>query len=151
MYKLYADGRLVHDNVPSTGSASVAGFYSENDFYIMGYSGGADNFSNAAQYSNYETVIQTPLYKVGNKIQKASYSEMEVQMAKISTSGAFRIKYRADELSTFSNFPGSTVDQSADSASTSWSFDVGLTDLENIQFQIEMHGIFELLEIRLYP
>lgn len=151
MYFLYPDGRLIHENTPSSGSANVVGLLAKDNFYIMGYAGGADNFSLLTLYDNYNTVHHSPLYAVGNKTQKASYSELEVQVAKPATTGHFRIKYRTDESSAFANFPGETVTATADSTTTSWSFDAGLTDLENLQTQIEMDGDFEMIQVILRP
>ena len=150
VYLIYPDGRIVQDNIPSTGSALVTAIYAENDFYKIGYSGGAD-YSSTSRLAAYESVIHSALYKVGNKTQKATYSTLEVQVAKPATSGHMRIKYRTDESTAFADFPGGAVVCTADSTSTSFEFDIGLIDLENLQIQVEMDGLFELIEMRLFP
>lgn len=149
VYLIYPDGRIVMDNMPSTGSALVSAIYAEHDFYKIGYVGGAD-YSSTSRYSAYESVIQSALYKVGNKTQKASYSTLEVQVAKPASSGHMRIKYRTDESSAFADFATAIV-YTADSSATSFETDIGLIDIENLQLQIEMDGLFELIEVRLYP
>jgi len=151
IYRLYEDGRLIHDNTPSIGSTNVIGLYAHDNFYLMGYAGGADNFSNLTLYANYNTVIQSALYRLGNKTQKASYTELEVQVARPATTGHIRIKYRSNESSSFADFPSGAVSITANSVDTSFNFDIGLIDIENLQIQIEMDGQFELMEVRLIP
>lgn len=145
VYILFPDGRLTQDNTPSTGATNVTAIYAENDFYYIGYANGAD-FSDTTRYSNFETVIQSQLFMVSNKIEKGEYSTLEVQIAKPAVTGHLRIGYRADTVSAFTNITTFT----ADSASTSFTIDAGITDIENIQFQIEMDGDIELLTINLY-
>ncbi len=150
VWKLFPDGRLVHYNVPSTGAAQVAGLYAKGTSYLMGYSGGADSFLNSVQYSaNYETVLQSELRRVGTKTHKATYSELEVQTATPASSGNIRIGYRTDKISSFTTIATFTMD----SSSTSFKADVGtyLTNLENLQVQIEMQGNPEFMEVILYP
>jgi len=149
LFLMYPDGRLVQDNTPLIGSTNVVGLYAENNFYLMGYAGGADNFNNGALYANYNTVAQSPLYRVGNKTQKATCSEIEVQMAKPASTGHFRAKYRRDTSSSFVDF-SEAVTGTADGTTTSWSFDAGVIDIENIQVQVEMDGQFELMQVVMY-
>lgn len=150
VYLIYPDGKIVQDNMPSTGSALVTSIYAENDFYKIGYAGGAD-YSSTSRYAAYESVVHTALYKVGNKTQKTTYSTLEVQVAKPAATGHMRIKYRIDESSAFADFPGATVVFTADSNNTSFEADIGLIDIENLQIQVEMDGLFELIELRLFP
>lgn len=150
VYLLYPDGRLVQDNMPSTGSGLVTAIFAEDDFYKMGYASGAD-YMGTTRYTSYQTVVHTALYKVGNKTQKGTYSTLEAQVAKPAASGHMRIKYRTDESSSFADFPGGAVVFTADSTSTSFEADIGLIDLENLQIQVEMDGLFELIELRLFP
>lgn len=150
VYLLYPDGRLIQDNMPSTGSRLATAIFAEDDFYKMGYASGAD-YMGTTRYVSYETVLHSALYKVGNKTQKATYSNLEVQVAKPAASGHMRIKYRTNESAAFADFPGGAVVCTADSSSTSFDFDIGLTDLENLQIQVEMDGLFELIELRLFP
>lgn len=150
VYLLYPDGRLIQDNMPSTGSGLVTAIFAEDDFYKMGYASGAD-YMGTTRYTSYQTVLHTALYKVGNKTQKATYSTLEVQVAKPASSGHMRIKYRTDTSSSFADFPGGAVVYTADGATTSFESDIGLIDIENLQIQVEMDGLFELIELRLFP
>jgi hypothetical protein len=158
MWRLRQDGTLTIDNVPSSGSANVVGLWGKNEFYIMGYSGGADTFnsivSSSIQYTNFETVIHSPLYKVATKLGKAVYSRMEVVLAKPATGGHVRVSWRPDISSSFTTIDSFT----ADSATYIFtSENIGLTDLDNIQIQVEMDDSasgsvdMELVEIRLFP
>lgn len=149
-YMLYPDGRLVIDNLPSTGSTNATAFEVTNNFYYVGYAGGADTMS-TSRYSNYEGVLHSQLYKVSTKTEKGAFSTLEVQIAKPATTGHIRIKYRVDTSSSFADFPGGAVSMTADSSTTSWEFDIGLIDLENLQIQVEIDGNMELMEVRLIP
>jgi len=158
VWRLRQDGTLSIDNVPSSGSANVVGLFAKNEFYEMGYSGGADNFASSqydlSLYDNYETVVHSPLYKISTKLEKGAYSRMEVVLAKPATGGRVRIGWRPDLSSAFT-----TIDTfTADSATYIFtSENIGLTDIDNIQLQVEMNDSnsgavdVELLEIRLFP
>jgi len=155
VYLIYPDGRILQDNTPTGGNLTfpfnkATAIYSEDEFYFVGYAGGADRVD-ASRYSSYETVIQTGLYRVGNKTEKASYTDLELQMAKISANGAghARISWRPDISGAFTVMDGATF--TADGVALSFNSDVGLIDIENIQLQIEMDGTFELLNVILTP
>ena len=158
VWRLKQDGTLTIDNMPSSGSANVVGLWGKNEFYLMGYSGGADNFNSLVSsnilYDNFETVIHSALFKVATKLGKGKFSRMEVVLAKPATAGSVRVSYRADLSSSFT-----TIDTfTADSATTIFTNEsVGITDIDNIQIQVEMNDgtvgsvDMELLEIRLFP
>lgn len=146
VWMLYQDGRLVIDNMPVSGSTNVTAIYADNDFYFMGFSGGANSHS-TSRYASFETVFQSALYKVADKTEKAKYSVLEVQIAKPAATGHIRISYRTDTSSSFTTLDTYT----ADGVNTSFETDIGLTDLENIQVQAEVDGLIELMEIRLIP
>ena len=158
VWRLKQDGTLTIDNMPSSGSANVIGLWGKNEFYLMGYSGGADNFNSLVSsnilYDNLETVIHSALFKVATKLGKGKFSRMEVVLAKPATAGSVKVSYRADLSSSFT-----TIDTfTADSATTIFTNEsVGITDIDNIQIQIEMNDgtggsvDMELLEIRLFP
>lgn len=147
VYLLYDDGRLIQDNMPSTGSANATAIYAENDLYYFGYSGGADNFNSTSRYSSFQAVAHSALHKVGDKTHKATYSDLEVQIAKPASTGHIRVSWRPDTSSSFTTL----ATYNADGSATSFNTDVGLTDLENIQIQVEMDGLMELMEVRLVP
>jgi len=158
LWRMYLDGRIVIDNIPSTGSTNVIGLMAKNDFYRMGYEGGADNFNSMQYginlYNSYETVLQSGLFQVATKIEKATYSRLELVIAKPATSGNARVSYRQDLSSSFI-----TLDAfSADSATTTFTSEgIGLIDIDKIQVQIEMNDgssgyiDFEFIEVRLMP
>jgi len=113
----------------------------------MGYSGGADLVS-AARYSSFETVVHSDFFRVSTKTEKSTLSTMEVVIAQPASTGNIRVSYRVDTSSAFT-----TIDTFvADGVSTTFKNDtIGLTDLENIQVQVEMDGGMELLELRFIP
>ena len=145
VYMLDPQGRVTLDNVPSTGAARVTALYATTDFYQMGYAAGADTMG-TTRYSALGTVIlQSALYRVGNKTEKATVSEIEYQIAN-GVAGSIRVGYRTDLTSSFTEITTFTTATTA----TSDYFDAGLTDLENIQFQAELSGNIDLMEIRVF-
>jgi hypothetical protein len=144
---LYPDGRLLLDNIPTTAGTAKC-LFADNDFYYIGYTSGAD-YSTTIRYTNYEGIVHTELFKVGTKTDPATYSTIEVQIAKPASSGHVRIKYRTDTSSTFNTT--ALITCTADSTNTSFKSDVGLINIENIQLQVEIDGLMELVEVRLLP
>lgn len=149
VYLLYPDGRFVQDNTPSTGTINPTAIYAENEFYIMGYAGGADYLTTS--YFNITGTIQSAFYQVGNKTQKASFSELEAQIGKLS--GNIVISYRTNLTADWTTIASFTV-----SSDYSYNADVGtyLTDLENLQIQAQLTGPIsapstELMSIKLTP
>jgi hypothetical protein len=159
VWRIYPDGRITIDNVPSIGSANVIGLWAKNEFYVMGYAGGADTFNSALYstllYNSLETVIHSALYKVATKLTKGIFSRIEVVLAKPASGGSIKVGYRANLSATsFTNIDTFT----ADGATTIFTKEeLGITDVDNIQLQVEMNDSnvgsvdVELLEIRLYP
>lgn len=144
-YLLYPDGRLVIDQIPSTGSGNVTAFSVPNNFYLMGYSGGADTHD-TNRYTALEGVVQSGFFRVATITEKATYSTLEVILAKPSSAGNVKIGYRQDITSAFINIDTFT----ADGSSITFKNDqIGLTDIENIQIQAELDDDVELVEIRL--
>ena len=88
---------------------------------------------------------------MATKTAKAQFSTLEVVIAQPASSGNVRIKYRVDTSSAFGNFPNGATSFAADSSTTTFSADIGLMNLENIQVQAEIDGVMELVEIRLLP
>jgi len=140
-------GKIIIDQIPSTGSANVTAFEVTDHFYYFGYAGGAD-YHTTTRYSALEAVVQSQLYRVATKIGKATYSSLEVVTAKPATTGAqIRIGYRTNTSAGFTTLATYTADSSA----TTFQTDIGLIDIENIQIQAEFDDDVELLEIRLLP
>ena len=158
VWRIFPNGRMIIDNVPSAGSTNVTAIYAETEFYIMGYSGGADNFNSAQYgtllYDSFQTVIQSALFRVATKLGKATYSRLEVVLDRPATGGNIRVSYRFDLSSNFS-----TIDTfSADGTTYIFTSEtVGLIDIDDIQVQVEMNdsnfGAVDigLAEIRLFP
>ena len=152
-YLLYPDGRLIIDNMPSTGSGNVTALEVQNNFYQMGYASGADSFS-TSRYADYEGVVQSQFYRVATVTEKATYSVLEAVIAKpAATGGNIRISYRTNTSGSFT-----TIDTFAsDGAATTFQTPgIGLMNIENIQVQIEIDDgslptDIELLEVRLLP
>jgi hypothetical protein len=147
VYLIQPDGRIVIDNVPSTGSGNATSLFADNEYYTIGYASGADVIG-TTRYSSFETVAQSALYRVATKTTKAKYSTLEVQVASPVATGNIRVSYRTSTTAAFT-----TIDTFvADGASTSFrNLSIGLTDIENIQVQVEMDGDFQLIEVRLIP
>lgn len=159
VWRIDPQGRLTLDNQPSTGSTNVTMVWGEDEFYFMGYSGGADCFASDAHgtkmYDNLEGIIHSPLYQVADDVTKATYSRMEVVLGKdASTGGQIRVGHRDGLSGSFTNIDTFT----ADGATHIFRSDsIGLTDVENIQIQVEMDdedigtNDIELKEVRLFP
>lgn len=146
VFMLTPDGVLTLDNQPSTGSGLVKSIYGTSDFYKMGYASGAD-YMTGTRYASYNGVVHSALYRVSTKTEKATYSTVEVQLAQPASSAHVRVSYRTDTSSSFT-----TIDTySGDGATTSFKTDAGLTNIENIQIQLEMDGNIEVMEVRLLP
>jgi len=153
IYGILSDGRLVIDNQPSTGAANVTAILDSNgDFYTFGYAGGADTLD-TNRFSSYETVVQSAFYQLANKTEKASYSELEIQVDRPVNGGSVRIGYRTSLTGNFTTL----ATFSMDSTNVSYNADIGLIDLENIQIQAEISGsennsrLVGLREVRLIP
>lgn len=147
VYLVYPDGRLVMDSMPSTGSANVTAIYAEDDFYNIGYSGGADYFdATTGRYSSQEAIVQTEFFKIADKKTQGTLSRLEMQAAK-PDSGSVRFSYRTNLNASFTTLTTFT----GDGSTTSWSFDMSLNNLENIQIQMELSGSIEPMHVLLVP
>lgn len=149
VYMLDADGHLTVDNIPSAGNIRPTALYAVNDFYQMGYAGGADGMENSRYTSLGTAVLQSPMYRIGNKTEKAKISNIELQLAN-AVNGSVRIMYRTTLSGTFVDLPNATGAITVTTAASSYEVDAGLMDLENIQFQVELSGTIDLLEFRAY-
>lgn len=151
-YLVTPGGKLTIDNQPTTGNVRPTALFAQNgyEFYHMGYSGGAD-VMDSSRYSSLGTVVlQSRLYRVGNHTQKATISELEFQIA-TPVAGSIRVKYRKDTSSSFSDLPAPSSSTITTTTSDSgYSLEAGLTDLENVQFQLELSGSLDLMEMRAY-
>ncbi len=148
VYMVFPDGRLVMDQMPSTGSALVTAIFAEDDYYKIGYSGGADySDTSGNRYSSYETKVQSQFYEVGTKTEPGSLATLEVQIGTPSSGGSCRIHYRRDRVSAFTQVAEFTTDGST----TSFETDLGLTDIENLQILVELAGTIEIREVRILP
>lgn len=144
---------LTIDNYPSTGAANVTALFAVNEFYDMGYSGGADTMDTSRYVTLGIVLYQSQFYRVGTKTTKQKFSQIEIQIAN-GVTGSIRCSYRRDLSSAFTNIPdanGNTTTFVTDTSHTSYQLDCGIIDLENIQVQIELSGNIDLMEVRLNP
>jgi len=153
VYIIYPDGRVVIDNQPLSGSAKVTALLNPGSSnYLMGSDGGIDVLT-AARYSSYEAVIQSGLYRVATKTEKATFSTLEVVTSRVPSSGTdyVKVSYRTNtnpataftEIKEFTFTSATEAIQKDDG--------IGLIDIENIQIQVEMSGNCELISLRLLP
>lgn len=151
LFRIFFDGRITQENTPSIGSANVTALLAETDFYFMGHSQNIDSFGdNTVRYSNYEAVFQSQLKQIGTKTYKGKFSKAEVQCANPDVGSHFRLKYRGDKTSSFADFPAGAITQTTD-GNTSYQYEAGLIDVENIQVQVEHDGNLEIMSIILWP
>lgn len=154
--RLTPEGILTIDVQPTTGGAKVTMI---NDTYVAGDNvmfGSAGEVANLANtnYSNTTLVYQSQLFRVGTKKKPAEFSELEAQFSIAATSGTLRISYRTNLSDAFTVINTFTL---SSATVTSYAADAGLTDIENIQIQVEISGggvtvdTARLLEIRLMP
>lgn len=147
IYVLYEDGRLLQDNTPYGGSQNVVAMYAESEIssFIIGYAGGLDYSAGAKPATaSYRSVYQSELFKVGDKVHKNKYSTMEVQQGR-GVSGRIRVGYRANLTASF------TTILTTSTTATSYKLDVGLIDLEVVQFQVEFDGDIEISRLAFFP
>jgi len=145
LYVLYSDGRLLQDNTPYSGAANVNCIYAEGEsgFYI-GYNGGLDIASGIkTSAGTYNAVWQSQMYSIGNKTQKAKYSQIEIQTGR-AQGGNIRASYRRDLSASFTTLATFTA------SDTSFNTDIGITDIENIQIQLEFDRNMEIFKVGLY-
>lgn len=147
VWLLYPDGRLILDAVPSTGPAQVGGIYAQDEFYSIGFDGGAE-VMNTSRHDSLEASAESELYRVGTKIKPATYSRLEAQCSNVPDDGdQIRVQYREDTKSAWTTIQTFTCDGVA----SSFEYDrVGLTDIENIQLRVLIDGNVELAEVRLH-
>lgn len=149
VYLLEMNGTLTLDNMPSIGSGTLnaVSLYARDEFYTMGYAGGADIIG-TTRYANYETVIYSALYRVATKTEKGKYSTLEVQTADPASTGHIRVGWRSNTTGVFALLATFTADGTNTSFRNS---EIGMTDLENVQIIVEMDGNIQLIEVRLIP
>lgn len=137
-YLLYPDSRLTLERIPSKGSLNVTVFSMDTgEFYFMGYPGGIDYTDTNRINSLGSAIFQSKLYTVGTKVGKATFSLLEVQLDRPGiTNQQTRISYRTDVESGWTALATYT----ADGSNTSFDSDIGLTDIQNIQVQVEVSG-----------
>jgi len=145
LYTLYPDGRLFFDRSITTGSTNVTAIYTDgNDEQFVGYASGADYLGST--YAVNTSIIQSELYKVADKIGKATYSNLELQVRNPNVAtGSANVSYRTDTGTAFTTLSNFVIQQ----GTTSVQADIGLIDIENIQIQIEPTGYVEINELRL--
>ena len=145
---LYPDGRLIQDQIPTAGALRATAFQTQNNFYHMGYQGGADAMTGLDRYTALEGIIETDFRRVATKVGKATYSTLEVVIAKPESAGNIQVGYREDTESSYTTVDTFTCDGTN---TTFMNQEVGLSDIENIQLQFAIDDDVELVEVRLLP
>ena len=150
VYMVTPDGRLTIDNQPSSGNVGVTALFALSEFYHLGFAGGAELLSTArytslgADVDNPIVCLQSPFYRLGDNTGKATISDIEYQIA-AAVSGSIRLSYRTKPSGAFTSITTWTTTSAA-----SDSVDAGLTNIENIQFQVELAGSIDFMELRCY-
>ena len=160
-------GRRLFENQLVNGTAVTtllvpanATLVTSQEFY---YLGGVGEFSAITpnRYSAYGTALyQSGLRAVGNKIVKAKYSRLEVQLNQPGQSGnTVRVSWRNAISGSWTVMSGGSTNGVfvCDGTVTSFTQDIGLHDLENIQVQVELKGsasgssALQVMSVILYP
>lgn len=145
---IYSDGRMVIDQIPIAGATTVEAIESSETFYVIGYADGAEAITTDL-YKTYVGIVQSDYRRVATKTEKATYSTLEIVLAKPTASGSgVIIGYRQKTDGSFT-----TLDTfSTDGENTMFKKpDIGLNDIENIQIEAQLKGDVELVEVRLLP
>lgn len=113
--------------------------------FLVGWKNGStygiDRFINTSRYSNYgDAYIDTPFYVVGVKSRQETADTVEFQFSRPMTTGCgVRLKFRRDVTSSLTTV--ATADFSTHASNLSVTLPAtGLTDLDGVQFRIEMIG-----------
>lgn len=160
-------GKRIFENQLVNGSAVTTILVPANatqvtsqEFY---YLGGVGEFSQISlnRYAAYGTATyQSGIRAVGNKIAKAKYSRLEIQLNQPGLSGnTVRVSWRNATSGSWTVMAGGVTNGVfvCDGTVTSFTQDVGLHDLENIQVQVELKGAgsgssaLEVMSVILYP
>lgn len=171
-----AQNALTFDNTTSPGITSssfqVLGFFvpkETGNFYVAWYnsltgSGGIDSLLGLGgaynRYDNFEALIESPLIKVGNTLNKANYNQIEIALATPLLNGqAIRLSYRTDITSSYTlinSFDTTNIFNTSEvGAHTLYSFNdkTDIRGIEYLQIKIELDASGfdtpQLIEIRL--
>jgi hypothetical protein len=148
MWRLTPDGVLTLDNQPAAGAGNVTAILSQANSIFIGSSGAFDYLSSGNQAA-FNSIVQSELLPLGTKTKPEKISEIELQMANSTGSDQIRISYRRD-LNPSTSFTTITT-FTMNGQITSFKVDAGISDIENIQFQIEFGGTAQIFELRLFP
>ena len=137
-------------NDGSTGSAQILSLLSvDPDTILIGTSNGIDVVGksvtgNGLRVQGYAGYVESPLYTVGTNLENVGYTKIGFVLAKKLTTGqGVRIKYRrllSDSYTTIVSeiAPTGILDFAALGAVSSYTMPATLTDIETIQFRIEL-------------
>lgn len=116
--------------------------------FLVGWKNGStygiDRFINTNRYSVYgDAYIDSPFYVVGVRSRQETADSIEFQFSRPMTTGCgVRLKFRRDVTSSFTTV--GTADFSTHASSLTVTLPAnGLTDLDGVQFRIEMIGSSE--------
>lgn len=153
--KLTLDNQLVNGSkVTAILVTAVQGQTLSQEFYYFGGVGELSLVSNS-RYNTLSTCLyQSGLRSVGNKISKAKYSRLELNLNQPGSVGnQVRVSWRAQSSGSWTVLATFTADGSANT----FTQDIGLHDLENVQVQVEVKGsasgssALEVLSVIMYP
>lgn len=170
-----SQGALIFDNITSTGSTAttmqVLGFFVPKEFgnlYVAWFNtatgtGGIDSLfglsGSYVKYDNFETLIESPLIKVGNTLTKTNYCQIEIVLASPLVGGqAIRLSYRPNatvgytSIGTFDTTNVFTNSKSSINTEFSFNDNIDIRGIEYLQVKCELDGggndTPQLLELR---
>lgn len=147
VFSLLENDSLLFESQVSAGSASSVQIGAVCPVglnqYLVGWKSstaqGIDLFGTDGRHFQTGSVsyVRSKLYSVGTKKDPATYSALEIQLANALATDQFVIvKYRTDTSSSFTELL--TFNYSTYSSAKSVNHDIGLTDIENIQIEVEV-------------
>jgi len=140
---VYTRNTISNDEVGSNGAVKISNVTSilGND-YLVGWSYnstfGMDHFGKSDyRYASYKAYIESPLYQVSRSLNKKSYQQVEVSLAKPLTTGqGIRISYRKDLSSTWTVM--ATFDFATYGATSSFNSTAKISDVTTVQIKVEL-------------
>jgi len=160
IFSVTPDGRLSFENQSSAGSAATtsigallstgAGGYLISWKDTVGPTYGIDYVGNDGRITTAATTsVKSQMYAVGTKKQPAIFNDLEIQLAQpLATGQSVVVQYRTDTSAAFTNL--ATFDFTTYGAVQSYCEDIGLTDIENIQINLQITSGANTSTLKLY-
>lgn len=162
MWSVSLDGKLVYEQSISTGTVtssntlSIGALYpiGEDNFWMSFRDNATYGINNTATngYTGYVAYVMSPLFKVGTKLNKKTYNQIEFDLdIPLSTGQGIKLYYRTATNASWTLL--GTFDYSTYGAIQSWNSPCAIVDVENLQIKAELAEAgstrFGLKEIRL--